>query len=81
MRLSRTYRILNSRAGLKSAMRNSWPRPLDICRVYEDGKIYKCCRYNEDPELCRECGYLSYPEINETIRFRPSAISKALKYY
>ena len=77
---TRRYKILNSKAGLKSAMRNDWKRPLDICRVYENGVIYHCCRYNEDPELCRECGYLSYPEIQQTLRFRPSAIYNALKY-
>ena len=79
--LKQRYKILNSRAGLKSAIRNKWQRPLDICRVYEDGKIYKCCRYNEDPELCQECGYLSYPEIGQTIRLKPSAIYNALKYF
>jgi MoaA/NifB/PqqE/SkfB family radical SAM enzyme len=75
------YKILNSRAGLRSALKNNWDRPLDICRVYEAGKIYKCCRYNEDPELCRQCGYLSYAEIHQTLRLRPSAIRNALKYF
>jgi hypothetical protein len=75
------YKILNSRAGLRSAMRNDWKRPLDICRVYENGVIYHCCRYNKDPELCRECGYLSYPEIQQTLQLRPSAIYNALKYF
>ncbi len=77
----RRYKILNSRAGLRSALKNNWKRPLDICRVYEDGNIYKCCRYNEDPELCQECGYMSYAEINQTLRLRPSAIYNALKYF
>ena len=75
------YKILNSRAGLRSALKNNWDRPLDICRVYEDGKIYRCCRYNEDPELCQNCGYLSYAEIHQTMRLRPSAINNALKYF
>ncbi len=79
--LKSRYRILNSRAGLKAAMKNEWKRPLDICRVYEEGKIYRCCRYNDDPELCRQCGYLSYPEIDQTIRLKPSAIQNALKYF
>ena len=81
IRLKSRHKILNSRAGLKSAMKNRWKRPLDICRVYEEGKIYNCCRYNEDPELCQECGYLSYPEIDQTIRLKPSAIQNALKYF
>ena len=75
------YKILNSRAGLRSALKNTWDRPLDICRVYEEGKIYTCCRYNEDPELCRQCGYLSYAEIHQTLRLRPSAMYNALKYF
>ena len=75
------YKILNSRAGLRSALKNNWERPLDICRVYEDGKIYQCCRYNEDPDLCQECGYLSYAEIHQTMRLRPSAVTSALKYF
>ena len=33
----RRYRILNSRAGLQSALRNDWKRPLEICSVYEKG--------------------------------------------
>jgi MoaA/NifB/PqqE/SkfB family radical SAM enzyme len=75
------YKILNSRAGLRSVLKNDWERPLDICRVYEDGKIYKCCRYNEDPELCQQCGYLSYAEIYQTLKLRPSAILNAMKYF
>jgi len=75
------YKILNSKAGLRSAMKNNWERPLDICQVYEEGNIYKCCRYNEDPDLCQKCGYLSYAEIHQTLRLRPSAINNALKYF
>jgi MoaA/NifB/PqqE/SkfB family radical SAM enzyme len=75
------YPILNSRAGLRSALRNDWKRPLEICSVYEGGKTYKCCRYNTDPELCRNCGYLSYAEIDQTLKLRPSAILNALKYF
>jgi len=75
------YKILNSKAGLRSAMKNNWQRPLDICRVYEAGNFYKCCRYNENPDLCQECGYLSYAEIHQTIRLKPSAMKNALKYF
>ena len=75
------YKILNSRAGLKSALRNNWKRPLAICRVYEDGETYKCCRFPGDPELCRNCGYLSYAEIDQTLKLKPSAILNALKYF
>ncbi len=77
----RTYRILNSRAGLKSALRNDWKRPLDICSVYEKGTTYRCCRFTGDPELCRNCGYLSYAEIDQTLKLKPSAIVNALKYF
>jgi MoaA/NifB/PqqE/SkfB family radical SAM enzyme len=75
------YRILNSRAGLRSAMRNDWKRPLAICSVYEKGDHYECCRYPGNPELCRNCGYLSYAEIDQTLRLKPSAILNALKYF
>ena len=75
------YKILNSQAGLKSALRNDWIRPLDICHVYEKGNIYKCCRTPGNPELCQNCGYLSYAEINETLKLKPSAIFNALKYF
>jgi sulfatase maturation enzyme AslB (radical SAM superfamily) len=78
---TRKYKILNSKAGLRSAMKNNWSRPLDICRVYEAGKIYRCCRYNDDPELCLNCGYLSYAEIYQTLRLKPSAVQNALKYF
>jgi MoaA/NifB/PqqE/SkfB family radical SAM enzyme len=75
------YRILNSRAGLRSALRNDWKRPLDICSVYEKGNTYTCCRYSDNPELCRQCGYLSYAEIDQTLGLKPSAILNALKYF
>jgi MoaA/NifB/PqqE/SkfB family radical SAM enzyme len=79
--LKREYKILNSGAGLKAAVRNDWRRPLDICRVYEKGEVFKCCRYPGDPELCRNCGYLSYAEIGQTLKLKPSAILNALKYF
>lgn len=75
------YKLLNSRAGIKSALKNNWKRPLDICRVYEKGRLFTCCRYNGDPELCQNCGYLSYAEIDQTLKLKPSAILKAIKYY
>lgn len=75
------YKILNSRAGIKSAIKNNWKRPLDICQVYEKGKIYKCCRYPNNPDLCENCGYLSYAEIDQTLKLKPSAILNALKYF
>jgi MoaA/NifB/PqqE/SkfB family radical SAM enzyme len=77
----RRYKILNSRAGLKAALRNDWQRPLAACSVYEKGTIYDCCRYSEDPRLCEQCGYLSYAEIDQTLKMKPSAIYNALKYF
>jgi len=81
LRYKKQYPILNSRAGLKSALKNTWKRPMDICLVYEKGKIYTCCRVPDKPELCRDCGYLSYAEINQTLKLRPSAIFNAVKYF
>ena len=81
LRYRKRYRLLNSRAGLRSALRNDWRRPLDICTVYEKGKTYKCCRYSEEPGLCGKCGYLSYAEIDRTLRLCPSAVVNALKYF
>jgi len=75
------YKILNSKAGLKSALNNEWKRPLTICRVYEKGNIYECCSFPGDPELCKDCGYLSYAEIDQTLKLKPSAILSALKYF
>jgi len=77
----KTYKILNSRAGLRSALRNDWKRPLEICQVYEQGHIFKCCRTPGNPELCQNCGYLSYAEIDQTLKLKPSAIWNALKYF
>ncbi len=77
----KNYKILNSRAGLKSALRNDWKRPLDVCYVYEKGNTYTCCRFPGDSELCRNCGYLSYAEIHATLQLKPSAIYNALKYF
>jgi MoaA/NifB/PqqE/SkfB family radical SAM enzyme len=78
---TRKYKILNSRAGLKSALRNDWKRPLDICHIYEKGEVYKCCRYPGDLKLCQNCGYLSYAEIDQTLKLKPTAILNALKYF
>jgi hypothetical protein len=81
MKYKSSYRILNSHAGLKSALRNDWKRPLDVCAVYEQGEMYQCCRYSGDPKLCRSCGYLSYAGINQALKLKPSAILNALKYF
>jgi MoaA/NifB/PqqE/SkfB family radical SAM enzyme len=81
LELGREYRILNSRAGLQSASRNDWKRPLQICSVYEKGTVFECCRFRGDPELCRDCGYLSYAEIDQTLKLKPSALLNAVKYF
>ena len=75
------YKILNSKAGLNSALNNDWRRPLNICRVYEKGNMHECCSFPGDPELCKDCGYLSYAEIDQTLKLKPSAIFNALKYF
>ncbi len=80
LQYKRRYKILNSHAGLISAGKNDWRRPLDLCRVYENGFMYECCRYPGNAELCRNCGYLSYAEIDQTLKLKPSAIVNALKY-
>ena len=77
----RRYKILNSVAGLKSAIRNDWKRPLNICKIYEGEKIYSCCRFPDNEALCRDCGYLSYAEIDQTLKLKPGAIINALKYF
>jgi len=77
----RKHKILNSRAGLKSAIRNDWKRPLNICKIYEGDKIYSCCRFPDNESLCRDCGYLSYAEIDQTLKLKPGAIMNALKYF
>ena len=81
LRLKGQYKILNSSAGLKSALRNDWKRNLDMCIVYEDGKYFKCCRESNNVALCEECGYLSYAEIDQTLKLKPGAIINALKYF
>ena len=81
LKLKRRYNILNSAAGLKSAIRNDWKKDLDICKVYENGTYYKCCRENNGCELCGKCGYLSYAEIDQTLKLKPGAIINALKYF
>ena len=81
LELRKDYRILNSRAGLLSALRNDWKRPMRICSVYEKGTVFECCRFSDNPELCRNCGYLSYAEIDQTLKWKPSALFNALKYF
>jgi len=81
LKLKKRYKILNSIAGLKCAIKNDWKRPLNICQVYEKGTTYNCCRFSGDPDLCRNCGYLSYAEIHQTLKLKPTAILNALKYF
>ena len=81
IQLKKKYKILNSYPGLKSALRNDWKKNMDICKVYENGKFYKCCRENKNGEVCNECGYLSYAEIDQTLKLKPGAILNALKYF
>jgi Fe-coproporphyrin III synthase len=81
LELRKHYSILNSRAGLLSALRNDWKRPMRVCSVYEKGSVFECCRFSDDPELCRNCGYLSYAEIDQTLKLKPSALFNALKYF
>ena len=79
--LKKRFKILNSNAGLKSALNNDWARPLAICRIYEKTAQHHCCKFPGNPELCRNCGYLSYAEIDQTLKLKPSAIINALKYF
>ncbi len=81
LELRKDYRILNSRAGLLSALRNDWKRPMQVCSVYEKGVVFECCRFSDDPELCRNCGYLSYAEIDQALKLKPSALFNAMKYF
>jgi MoaA/NifB/PqqE/SkfB family radical SAM enzyme len=81
LKLKKQYKILNSTAGLKSAIRNDWKKNLTLCKVYEDGKYYNCCRESHNTKLCEECGYLSYAEIDQTLKLKPGAILNALKYF
>ena len=79
--LKNKYKILNSKTGLKSAIKNDWNKNLKICRVYESGQFYNCCRESRNGEVCEVCGYLSYAEIHQTLRLKPDAILNALKYF
>jgi len=75
------HKILNSKAGLRSAIRNDWKKNLDICRVYEDGIYYRCCRESNNSALCEHCGYLSYAEIEQALKLNPGALVNAWKYF
>lgn len=81
LKLKKRYKILNSKAGLKSALRNDWKKNLEICRIYEEGRYYSCCRENKNGAVCKDCGYLSYAEIDQTLKMNPGAIANALKYF
>jgi MoaA/NifB/PqqE/SkfB family radical SAM enzyme len=76
------FKILNSSAGLKSAIRNDWERPLEICRTYEKGGyVHECCKFDDDQKLCNDCGILSYAEIDQTLKLKLTAIWNAMKYF
>lgn len=77
----RRFRILNPEAGLRTAMRNDWKRPMDTCTVYETGLVYPCYRSSGDSGSCSERGYLSYAEIGRTSTLKPSATWMVLKHF
>lgn len=79
--LKASHKILNSAAGLRSAIRNDWKKNLGICSVYEEGTFYRCCRESNNSDLCEHCGYLSYAEIEQTLKLKPGAVINALKYF
>lgn len=81
LHFKKRFKILNSYAGIKSAIRNDWERPLEICRVYEKGYVHECCKFHKERELCDNCGILSYAEIDQTLKLKPTAILNALKYF
>jgi len=81
LELKKNNKILNSVAGLKSAIRNDWKRNLGMCKVYEGGKYFTCCRENNKGKTCPDCGYLSYAEIDQTLKLKPGAMANALKYF
>jgi MoaA/NifB/PqqE/SkfB family radical SAM enzyme len=81
LNLKKRFKILNSKAGLRSALNNDWARPLSICRIYAKTDRHQCCKFPGNPELCQNCGYLSYAEIDQTLKLKPSAIVNALKYF
>lgn len=79
--LSGKHKILNSKPGLRRALKNDWRKKMKICQVYEGGKYYDCCRENHVPGLCDNCGYLSYAEIHESLKLKPGTLLNALKYF
>jgi hypothetical protein len=81
LKFKKKYKILNSSAGLQSAIRNDWKKNLRMCQVYEAGQYYYCCRENNHGAVCENCGYLSYAEIDQTMKLKPGAIRNALKYF
>ncbi|MEJ2596125.1 MAG: radical SAM protein [bacterium] len=81
LELKKSYHILNSTSGLRSAIRNDWKKKLEICRIYEGGKYYSCCRENRNGSVCHDCGYLSYAEIDQALKLKSGALWNALKYF
>lgn len=79
--LKKKYKILNSRAGLKSGIKNNWRKHSEIFKVYENKQFYTCCRVHNDQTLCEDCGYLSYAEVDQALKMKPGALMNALEYF
>ncbi len=79
--LKKKYKILNSKAGLKSGIKNNWKKHSEIFKVYENKKFYTCCRIHDEQNVCKDCGYLSYAEVDQALKFKPGALINALEYF
>ena len=81
MRLKKKYPIFNSTSCLVDAHQNRWERPSEVCYVYSNtGKLFRCCREIGNTTACENCGYLGYVEVQNILKFKPSAIISAFRY-
>ncbi|MCK5044058.1 radical SAM protein, partial [Candidatus Pacearchaeota archaeon] len=74
------YKILNSKAALKSVYNNSWKRPNGLSWLFAENKLYKCCRMIGNDAVCKDCGYLGFAEIYHITRLNLNAVFTAFKY-
>lgn len=73
-------RILNSKTGLKSYLKNNWNKPNNLSYLFAENKLYKCCRFVGNNGICNECGYLGFVEIYHITRLHPDAVCTAFNY-
>lgn len=76
------YPVLNSTAGLRAMKKNNWERPVELARLSDLGKIYRCCCRREivNNYTCSNCGCAMAVEPAVISKGRISSVLESFRY-